>query len=44
MLEILIFVGLCLTFGVFRVMGCLFSLAMAVVVAVIVLLAVSNGA
>lgn len=42
MLEILIFVGLCLTFGIFRVLGCLFSLAFAAIGAVFVLL-VSTG-
>ncbi len=38
MLEILIFVGLCLTFGVFRVLGCLFSLGAAVIVGIVLLL------
>lgn len=38
MLEILLFVGLCLTFGVYRVLGCLFSLGAVVVVAIILLI------
>ncbi len=38
MLELLVFIGLCLAFGFFRVLGCLFSIGLAVLAVLILII------